>query len=134
MRKIKTSELTGAALDWAVANLEWEPQRLFLYGEPKPHIRVANQVDLEHCYQYSIAYSPSTGWAQGGSIIEREKLVISPWGPNQWRAQSYWNESFRVFVHVPMFEMVGSTPLSAAMHCFVASKLGDEVEIPEELL
>lgn len=28
----------------------------------------------------------------------------------------------------------GPTPLIAAMRCYVASKLGDEVEIPEELL
>lgn len=29
--------------------------------------------------------------------------------------------------------MSGPTPLIAAMRCFVSSKLGDEVEIPEEL-
>ena len=28
----------------------------------------------------------------------------------------------------------GPTPLIAAMRCYVASKLGDEVEVPEELL
>jgi hypothetical protein len=28
----------------------------------------------------------------------------------------------------------GHTPLIAAMRCYVASKLGDEVEIPQELL
>jgi hypothetical protein len=27
----------------------------------------------------------------------------------------------------------GPTPLIAAMRCYVASKLGDEVELPEEL-
>jgi hypothetical protein len=27
----------------------------------------------------------------------------------------------------------GDTPLIAAMRCYVASKLGDEVEIPKEL-
>jgi hypothetical protein len=30
--------------------------------------------------------------------------------------------------------MHGHTPLIAAMRCYVASKLGDEVEIPDELL
>ncbi len=29
---------------------------------------------------------------------------------------------------------MGPTPLIAAMRCYVASKLGDEVDIPEELL
>jgi hypothetical protein len=28
----------------------------------------------------------------------------------------------------------GPTPLIAAMRCYVASKLGDEVEVPDELL
>jgi hypothetical protein len=28
----------------------------------------------------------------------------------------------------------GTTPLIAAMRCYVASKLGDEVEIPVELI
>jgi hypothetical protein len=31
------------------------------------------------------------------------------------------------------YEGTGSTPLIAAMRCYVASKLGDEVEIPKEL-
>jgi hypothetical protein len=30
-------------------------------------------------------------------------------------------------------EEVGPTPLVAAMRCYVASKLGDEVEVPDEL-
>ena len=28
----------------------------------------------------------------------------------------------------------GPTPLIAAMRCFVASKLGDEVDVPDELI
>lgn len=31
-------------------------------------------------------------------------------------------------------DLIGPTPLIAAMRCFVASRLGDEIEIPEELL
>lgn len=30
-------------------------------------------------------------------------------------------------------ELIGPTPLIAAMRCYVASKLGDNVEIPEKL-
>ena len=30
-------------------------------------------------------------------------------------------------------EITGPAPLVAAMRCYVANKLGDEVEIPEEL-
>jgi len=31
-------------------------------------------------------------------------------------------------------DLIGPTPLTAAMRCFVASKLGEEVNIPQELL
>jgi len=33
----------------------------------------------------------------------------------------------------PIIHGKGPTPLIAAMRCYVASKLGDEVEIPQEL-
>ena len=68
-----------------------------------------------------LEYSPSTDWAQGGPIIEREGLTITH-QQNQWAAQT----------DDDLFEF-GPTPLIAAMRCYVASKLGDEIELPEEL-
>jgi hypothetical protein len=41
----------------------------------------------------------------------------------------YWGRSY----HVDEDAVIGHTPLIAAMRCYVASKLGDEVEIPEGL-
>jgi hypothetical protein len=99
---MKTSELTGAALDWAVAKCEG--YRLDLAPER--------------------SYAPSTDWAQGGPIIEREKLAICI-GWKQWLAFSDDTENAGV---------QGPTPLIAAMRCYVASKLGDDINIPEELL
>lgn len=105
---MKTSELQGAALDWAVAKC----------------------VELVGCDDFDVGfileggYTPSTNWAQGGPIIEREKINLG-WvfcdGREFWTATMYLAES------------EGSTPLIAAMRCYVASKLGDEIEIPEEL-
>jgi hypothetical protein len=98
--KIKTSELTGAALDWAVAvcekNWTFEP---------------------DGCDSYS------TDWAQGGPLIERNLITI-------FRHDEEW------FAHSQLSmpeDFPGDTPLIAAMRCYVASQLGDEVEIPEEL-
>jgi hypothetical protein len=102
---MKTSELTGAALDWAVAKCEG----VLMRWERSTH----DEAPLE--------YSPSTDWAQGGPIIEREGLTITH-QQNQWAAQT----------DDDLFEF-GPTPLIAAMRCYVASKLGDEVELPEEL-
>lgn len=107
---MKTSELTGAALDWAVDKC--------LGKENEP---------------YRPSYS--TDWAQAGPIIEREKIQISPIGENdtfgtRWSAQ--WLDSWP---NVDKFSQThGPTPLIAAMRCYVASELGNEVEIPEELI
>ena len=108
---MKTSELTGAALDWAVA------RAMFLSGTARSLIR-------SEVKQYS------TDWAQGGPIIERENISLLMVGWDEvdaalpiWEATSY---SGREVID-------GDTPLVAAMRCYCASKLGADVEIPEEL-
>lgn len=109
--KIKTSELTGAALDWAVGTIDqpdWEPEDLM----------VNLYLDDDGYY-----YSPSTNWMQGGPIIEGEGIATDLDG-DIWCA-SYNTKPIAIY---------GPTPLTAAMRCYVTSKLGDEVEIPEELL
>lgn len=103
--KIKTSELTGAALDWAVAKSEG-------YTGTALESRTGEW------------YTPSTDWAQGGPIIEREKITLQPVvRPDGWVARTQKCDS--------VWE--GQYPLIAAMRCYVASKLGDEVDVPEEL-
>jgi hypothetical protein len=67
-------------------------------------------------------WTPSTDWSQGGPIIEREGLTLTHQA-DQWVAQT----DDDLFAH-------GPTPLIAAMRCYVASKLGDDIEIPKELL
>ncbi len=102
--KAETSELTGAALNWAV-----------------------NQI--EECCDDPCAPLFSTDWAQGGPIIEREWLDVTPW-PNESDEDLRWQCVQHDSTDCLCF---GPTPLIAAMRCYVASKLGDEVEIPEEL-
>ncbi len=75
----------------------------------------------------------STDWAKGGPIIEREEISIRHTIPAM--RDSIWQ------AHPSMSAKgaggkwgMGPTPLIAAMRCYVASKLGDEVDIPEELL
>jgi hypothetical protein len=72
--------------------------------------------------------TPVTNWNQAGPIIERERV--------QLRMDEHGND-FAVqciegIGYGPRVD--GPTPLIAAMRCYVASKLGDEVEVPEELL
>ena len=115
--KIKTADLIGPALDWAVAKCEGY----------EPHVYLEHDGKL--CFQ-NRHYAPSTNWAQGGPIIEREKLQLEYMDNfDAWACSSgisveddqAWDQGY------------GPTPLIAAMRCFVASKLGDEVEIPEAL-
>jgi len=105
---MKTSELTGAALDWAVAKCEG----------------AINGDDLDVGFILEGGYSPSTDWAQGGSIIEREKIDVM-WCGDRWCAYTMCGDKQLV--------TEGVTPLIAAMRGYVASKLGDEVELPEEI-
>ena len=83
-------------------------------------------------------FNPSTNWAQGGAIVEREKISLI-W--MQFPDEQYWLASIDKVRHEhEMFDGIdipyehearGTTPLEAAMRAYVTSKLGDEVQIPE---
>lgn len=70
----------------------------------------------------------STDWALGGPIIEREHIDL------EWKVQ-HWDAFLNgVSLHDKTAWSVGPTPLIAAMRCYVASQLGDEVDVPDELV
>jgi hypothetical protein len=107
---MRTNELSGAALDWAVASIE-------LTG----HDDYTNVLMVTVGDDNDWKYTPSTDWAQGGAIIEREGICLVLNQHRTWDAHKD---------NVNFFE-TGTTPLIAAMRCYVASKLGDEIELPE---
>jgi hypothetical protein len=115
--QIKTSKLTGAALDWAVAKCEGVRYRY-----------MAEHIGAGVNGSWWLKKSYSTDWSQGGPIIEREfiEFGVSETEPVRYAAKIYVNDK-RIIAH-------GSTHLIAAMRCYVASKLGDAVEIPDELV
>ena len=127
--KIKTSELTDAALDWASAkaddNLHPKGDVRLLDGK----VFTIEAGDYERSDRWQ-RYSPSTSWAQGGPIIDhmvREGLRLTgykslPTDPTSCQAQ------------IGNIVTGGPTPLIAAMRCYVASKLGATVDIPQGLL
>ena len=118
---MKTSELIHLALDWAVAKCEGVAVELYagnFWADP-------------HNIGRKWQWKPHADWAQGGPIIEREEISLcrefssgkvewSAWTPAPIRDDA---EAFGY----------GPTPLIAAMRCFVASKLGDDIDIPNEL-
>lgn len=109
---MKTSELTGHALDWAVAKCVDNAFADFVLA--------------------GYAFHPSTNWAQGGPIIEREGMDLNPHGIDSSNGRTHWRAAIQ-WLDESDFEAIGPTPLIAAMRCYVASKLGDEVEIPAEV-
>mgnify|MGYP000865133946 CR=1 FL=1 len=123
---MKTSELKDAALDWAVStitNPEWsdEDRRWNIYD----YVDTGDEGDEP--------YSPSTIWAQGGPIIERECISVVPLHGAMWGATTFPIHQIFKDDSEAYYQGVGPTPLIAAMRCFCVSKLGDEVELPKEL-
>ena len=130
---MRTQDLTGAQLDWAVAKCEdilhpWGYIRVqdgrTMWITPGDH----ETADAWH------QYSPSTDWAQGGPIIEREFIELRnrtsfSGGWEAWK----WLDENQDYLIVGKQGHYCSTPLIAAMRCLVASKLGDEVEVPDQL-
>jgi len=116
--KTQTSELSGVALDWAVATAK-DLAVVIPCGDK----RVAVWSGLNDPEDFH----PSTDWAQGGPIIEREKLSFREERPGLHFGYIWDGAVHRLYAS-------GPTPLIAAMRCYVASKLGDEVDVPEELL
>ncbi len=115
--KLLTEKLEGAALDWAVAECEGLKVRIPAWAET-PYVVVLSP-------RGEIIYSPSSSWALVGPIIEREKLAVVCRAGGYWLAYTFDGAEF---------EGTGPTPLLAAMRCYVMSKLGDEVDVPDELV
>jgi hypothetical protein len=131
--KIKTAELKGRALDWAVAKcavIRLTEGRTILAGE------LITKIGPDQVAEYS------SNWSFGGPIIEREGVR---W--NQHNGLFYaWLGGHKYIdpLHEPILDgrhpiawrafEYGKTLLEAAMRCHAASELGDEVEVPDELV
>lgn len=137
MPKIKTSELTDAALDWAVAKCEGALHPLGNVVIEGGSLWLAIDGEAHTYMEEDVRYEPSFDWSQGGPIIEREGIDLYCNVPASIAERNNgWLSSWRAKYHrcgVGSEIFYGPTPLIAAMRCYVASKLGDEVEIPEEL-
>ena len=116
--KIKTGELSGAQLDWAVAKCEPD-DTLAVYFDEETGAPLCHDD-----WQDNQEFKPSSNWAQGGPIIELEGISLEC-------RNGDWIASYAGFPSLPYFSY---EPLVSAMRCYVASKLGDEVEIPAELM
>lgn len=114
--KMKTSELTGAALDWAVGRETFQDVMIGASG--------TLYIVLGHT---PVEWKPSTNWAQGGPIVEEYGISVSKVKAiKTW----HWVAGLSLPSKAPSY---GPTPLVAAMRAYISLKLGNEIEIPEEL-
>lgn len=113
--EVKTAELTGTALDWAV--------EAALGG-----VRVGHRVDFPHGYWCVGEYKPSWRWDQGGPLIEKYQIDLK-WGGIDGKAY-WWSATHQ---DLAQFQ-IGATPLIAACRAIVAAHLGETVSVPKELM
>lgn len=134
--KIRTTELKDKALDCAVAiafggaNLRYDTVATWWITIDGKDRALSNG--------WAQSFCPSTNWQHGGEIIDREIDSLRKRSKAEELSLAYPNPNFKfkaeIFTDNDYFCGFGSTPLIAAMRCYVTSKLGDIVDIPEELI
>lgn len=129
--EVKTAELIGPTLDWAVAKA----------AEYEPSVYRADGLDGSVSYDIGLPtmsvkkpytrWSPSTDWSQGGHLLERlgdveimqraadDFLIFEREGLDTGSAE--WRQE-------------GPTLLIAICRSLVAKELGDVVQVPAELV
>lgn len=125
---MKVSELEGVQLDWAVAKALGLTGMFCLEdGKPICCVEDCDFEGLEDWVGDGWAFVPSTYWAMGGPIIEKEGIGIERFGAGEWSAVhgAVFADEVSVGRHGS-----GPTALIAAMRALVSSKLGPEIELP----
>lgn len=123
--KVKTAELHGAALDWAVAKAT-QAEELKVTGSG----RVSCIYELAHregCWTND--YCPSTEWSEGGLLIQAQRISLS--GPGCMGGQ--WSAHIDTGSFGGSRYWFGETALMAACRALVGTMTGDSVSVPAEL-
>lgn len=114
--EVKTAELIGAALDWAI-------------GKFVGHVEIDDELGVVSDMSHNITgkWSPSTDWSQCGPLIEKYNIGLAPivrgWGAGIDETDLAYGDC-----------QCGETPLIAACRAIVAAKRGDTVSVPKELI
>ncbi|WP_074250413.1 phage protein NinX family protein [Pseudomonas aeruginosa] len=115
--EVKTCDLEGPTLDWAVAVIEG-------YDLMKHPFRRAYIPNFGYC-----DYSPSTNWTFGGPLIT--KFLIEFRVEHERTICSYLCDANGMYISDGSY---GDTYLIAACRAIVTDKLGETVSVPAELI
>lgn len=127
--EVNTADLAGAALDWAVAQAEAVPVAI-----AAPHYGTDWRV---YKPDFGGKYSPSTDWAVGGPLIAKFQVALIPETHDgmegtemseRWYADAYYGGGEQYTTEHC------DTALIAACRAIVATKFGDSVQVPKELM
>ena len=142
---MKTSKLTGTALDWAVSKCEGIPVKITRTSSCAEEAigKVTYSIDFDQTWNAKgqecwLSYSPTYNWAIGGPILQKEGIELLCNLTEREAARfsiptkADW-QAFHRSDRKTEARQFANTPLIAAMRCYVARKLGDEVDIPKEL-
>lgn len=130
MIEVKTAELIGPALDWAVCRAAgWIAARVVAVETPsKRYYEIHSPSGLE--------LNPSASWARGGPLVEKYQVALTPEAHDgaegtemseRWSADVYYAGGER-FTTEPC-----ETALIAACRAIVVVEIGETVEVPAEL-
>lgn len=127
---VKTVGLQGPALDWAVAKAIGRLTELFVAPN--------EQRGTTEWARSNRRWYPSTTWSQGGPLIEQHDISFRKYHrPGSPAHGTYYAKVCRDNGSIIQWsnkrDSTGPTPLIAAMRCLVAAKLGDTVQVPQEL-
>lgn len=121
--EVQTSTLAGAALDWAVAQVEGIEVAI-----AEPHYGTDWRV---YRPESGGKYSPSTDWAIGGPLLNKHCTsfgVVQDGSASRWRSFAYKAETGMSRI------AGGESILIAACRAIVMLNLSDIVQVPKELM
>jgi hypothetical protein len=113
---VETCKLCGIVLDWAVAKCETDRSR-----------PVGSFLDGVVVHPELSRFHPSASWTQAGPIIEREQINLIWSSDHPVRATVYQGGEIWV-------DADGPSPLIAAMRCYVQTRFGHKLDIPDYII
>ena len=124
--EVRVSNLVGAALDWAVAQVEGI-ETSWRYG--RELVKVHDSGGIKLVESIRSIYSPSIDWSQGGPLVDKHH------GGLHYEAHLA-DANFRYSSGPGRtgFWCYGPTALIAFCRGLVKAKLGDTVQVPKELM
>lgn len=132
--KVRTHDLTTKQMSFLVSMIEM------------PHLVWGDTIGIHaHSSQIIVpelnepdCYTPYMGWDMFGDIVEREGIDIYCNVPtNRKHKDVAWRGSWAAQYHrcgIESERYYGNTAIIAAVKCFIAHKLGENIELPDELV